>query len=307
MHVLFSRKPAPGRAAPLLLIHGGAGPRDTELARDEAEGYRRGLRHALEAGVAALDAGRPALDAVCAAVTELENEPLFNAGRGASLTGDGTAEMDAAVMTGEGQAGAVVVSRHVRNPVLAARAVMERTDHVLLLGPTLELAREWELPVESPDYFVTEHRLRQLDRVLGRIETAPRTGTVGAVAVDADGRIACATSTGGMAGQSVGRIGDTGLIGAGTFASADSVAVSCTGEGESYIEGVVAHDIAARIRYASQPLEEAVRATYADALDSRSASGGTIAVTPDGAAVIAHNSPAMFAGYWDGTEMQTFA
>lgn len=307
MNVLYSR-PAQdaGRAGPLILIHGGAGPRATELALQESEDYEHGLNCALEAGAQALRDGRSALDAVCAAVMELEDDALFNAGRGASLTAGGTAEMDAAVMTGDGSAGAVAVSRHARNPILAARAVMERTEHVLIVDPSVELSVEWGLQNAPPAYFVTQPRRQQLEKVLAKRENAPRCGTVGAVALDGAGRIACATSTGGMVGQSMGRVGDAGLIGAGSFAGADSVALSCTGEGEAYIQGVVAHDVAARVRYAGLDLQDALRCTYASELDSRGATGGSIALTPDGRALIVHNSKAMFAGYWDGESSHAF-
>lgn len=307
MHVLYSRQaPIEMPAGPLLLIHGGAGPRSSELMLDAFENYQDGLTQALEAGGAVLQEGQSALDAVCRAVMALEDNPLFNAGRGASLTEDGTAEMDAAVMTGDGRAGAVAASRHVRNPVLAARAVMEHTQHVLLIDPATELTDQWGLPTDSTDYFVTEHRQRQLKEVLAQRENAPRYGTVGAVALDKHGNVACATSTGGMVGQKLGRVGDTALIGAGSFASQDSAAISSTGEGEAFIQGVVAHDIAARIRYSSVDLQNALEATYGRELDQRSATGGTIALTPDGRALIAHNSKAMFAGYWDDGLVQTF-
>ncbi|HET7387387.1 MAG TPA: isoaspartyl peptidase/L-asparaginase [Nocardioidaceae bacterium] len=307
MHILYSRNaPDGGPGGPLLLVHGGAGPRSTELMLQGFEDYQHGLELALEAGSSALRDGRSALDAVCAAVVSLEDNPMFNAGRGASLTRCGTAELDAAVMTDDGRAGAVAVSRHARNPVLAARAVMEHTDHVLLVDPAPALAEKWGLTTASTDYFITEHRRRQLEAVLADRETASRCGTVGAVAIDLDGRVACATSTGGMVGQALGRVGDTGLIGAGSFAGRDSVAISCTGEGEAFIQGVVAHDVAARVRYGQASLAEAVLASYEHELDSRAATGGTIAVTPAGAALIAHNSKAMFAGYWDGAQTRAF-
>ena len=237
---------------------------------------------------------------------QLEDDALFNAGRGASLTDRGTAEMDAAVMTGDGRAGSIAVSRHARNPILAARAVLERTDHVLLVDPDQELTAGWGLVNSPAEYFVTEARRAQLDKVLTQREAAPRCGTVGAVALDAEGHIACATSTGGMVGQAIGRVGDTGLIGAGSFASADAAALSCTGEGEAYIEGVVCHDVVARMRYGGVDLEDALRCTYERELDARQATGGTIALTPTGRALIVHNSQAMFAGYWDGETSRAF-
>lgn len=308
MHVLYSRPASTrGAAQPLLLIHGGAGPRTTELALEAARDYQSGLRQAVDAGRNALTAGQSALDAVCAAVMVLEDNPLFNAGRGASLTTNGTAEMDAAVMDGQGRAGAVAVSRHIRNPVLAARAVLEQTDHVLIIDPSPDLADRWSLPTADSAYFVTTHRQQQLEAVLRQESPASKCGTVGAVAIDAAGTIACATSTGGMVAQAVGRVGDTALIGAGSFASNKSIAISCTGEGEAFMQGVVGHDIAARVRYHSASLQESTRATYEEELESRGATGGTIALTPQGEALIAHNSNAMFAGYWDGDGSAVYA
>lgn len=305
IQVRFRHGPSAG---PLLLVHGGASPRpDPDPADAPArDAYRPGLRAALAAGAAVLERGGPALDAVCAAVTVLEDDPRFNAGRGAALTAAGTAELDAAVMTGDGRAGAIAASRRIRNPVLAARAVLERSPHVLLVDPSEQLAQQWQLATESPDYFVTERRRAQLATLLSREQTGPRHGTVGAVALDTDGHVACATSTGGTAAQAVGRVGDTPLIGAGSFAADDAVAVSCTGEGEAYIRGVVAYDIAARIRYRGDDLEQSVRASYETALEGRGATGGTIAVTPRGEALILHNSAALLAGHWSPTQSQTF-
>ncbi|MEO7125307.1 MAG: isoaspartyl peptidase/L-asparaginase [Nakamurella sp.] len=296
----------PSEGSPVLLVHGGAGARSTPPSGDSERGYQSGLAAALAAGAGVLSQGGTALDAVCAAVTALEDDPLFNAGRGASLTAAGTAELDAAVMTGDGRAGAIAASRYIRNPILGARAVMERTPHVLIAGPSAELAAEWNLDTVSPDYFITDHRRAQLATMLANCNAGPRHGTVGAVALDSAGHVACATSTGGMAGQAVGRVGDTPLIGSGSFAADDSVAVSCTGDGEAYIRGVVAHDIASRIRYLGQGLEDAVQATYERTIERVGATGGTIAVTPLREAVIMHNSGGMFAGYWDSATCRTF-
>lgn len=294
----------PRAGGPALAVHGGAGATRTELSLERAGAYEAGLQAALSAGQHVLQEGGTALDAVCAAVVSLEDDPLFNSGRGASLTAAGAAELDAAVMTGEGRAGAVAASRHARNPVLAARAVLERTDHVLVVDPVEEVLHGWGLTTVEPGYFVTEHRRAQLERVLAGREAAPRKGTVGAVALDAHGRLAAATSTGGMVGQHVGRVGDSPLVGAGTFARDGVVALSNTGDGEAYVEGVVAHEIDARLRHTGCSLEEALRGTYADELDRRGATGGTIGVTGDGELVIGYNSEGMFRGYWDGQDSQ---
>lgn len=295
----------PAAAGYGLVLHGGAGGRVEELALEEQGTYAEGLARAHRAGTAVLDGHGSALDAVCAAVEELENDPLFNAGRGAALTAGGEAELDASVMTGDGAAGAVACSRHAKNPVFAARQVMERTRHVLLVSPSEELIAGWGLQTVDPDYFVTEPRRRQLARVRSARLAASRHGTVGAVARDRDGHVAAATSTGGMVNQSEGRVGDTPVIGAGTFARDGVVAVSCTGDGEAFMRSLVAHDISARMSYLHAGLAEAVTDTVETELTARAASGGLIAIGADGTVVVAHNSPAMFAAYDDGGRLVT--
>ncbi len=286
-----------------LAIHGGAGGRILELG--EQADYESGLREAHAAGEAVLASGGSALEACCAAVQSLEENPLFNAGRGAALAKDGRAELDASVMDGaSGLAGAVLASRHAKSPVRAARAVMERTDHVMIVDPPADLVREWGLEVADPAWFVTERRLAQLRRLLEKRQSGPRHGTVGAVALDAKGNLAAATSTGGISAQDVGRIGDTPVIGAGTYARDGLVALSCTGEGEAFLRGVVAYDVAARVRYAHSELPSAVEATIEETLTQKGSSGGLVAIDPSGAMVIAHNSPMMFSAYRDGDEVR---
>lgn len=284
-----------------LALHGGAGGRIQELAAEARAAFEAGLSTAYAAGAAVLEAGGSALDAVCATVECLEDDPLFNAGRGAALTSEGEAELDAAVMDGAtGLAGAIAASRSARNPVRLARAVMERSPHVLLVHPTRDLVESWGLETADQDYFVTEARQQQLARIVADRLVAPRHGTVGAVARDRDGRIAAATSTGGMANQQDGRVGDSPVIGAGTYARDGQAAISCTGEGEAFIRGVVAYDIVARMRYDGATLPEAVSATIATELTAEHASGGLVAVGSDGRVVVAHNSPTMFAAFDDG-------
>lgn len=297
---------APAAGPYALALHGGAGARIREFSEDDRHDFEAALAAAHRAGEAVLAAGGPALDAVCAAVTAMEDDIGFNAGRGAALTTDGEAELDAAVMTGDGRAGAVAGSRYARNPVLAARQVMERTSHVFWIAPPAELVASWGLDVVDPSYFVTDARLRQLDR-MRRPTTAEvsRHGTVGAVARDAAGRVAAATSTGGIVNQQPGRIGDTPVIGAGTYARDGLAALSCTGEGEAFIRGVVSYDIVARMRYLGVELTEAITATMENELARRQASGGLVAVTADGAVVVAHNSPSIFAAYRDGERLVT--
>jgi L-asparaginase / beta-aspartyl-peptidase len=285
---------APPGEGPSLALHGGAGGRVEELTLEGRAPYGEGLLAAYNAGWQVLAAGGSALDAVCASVEVLENDPLFNAGRGAALTATGHAELDASVMTGSGLAGAVAASRHARNPVRVARAVMEHTDHVLIVDPDVAFLERYGLEVVTCDYFITEARRQQLERVLSRRAVAARHGTVGAVARDASGRVAAATSTGGMVGQADGRVGDSPIIGAGVYARDGVVAISGTGHGEAFIRGVVAYDIAARIRYDGADLATAVRETTEQELGQRGSTGGIVAVGGDGRIVVAHNSPAMF-------------
>ena len=285
---------APPAAGPSLALHGGAGGRVAELNVAARAPYEHGLLAAYRAGWQVLAAGGGALDAVCASVEALENDPLFNAGRGAALTATGHAELDASVMTGSGRAGAVAASKYARNPVRLARAVLEHTEHVLVVDPDAAFLSQHGLEVVERDYFITEPRKRQLEHVLDGRVAAARHGTVGAVARDGAGRVAAATSTGGMTGQADGRVGDSPIVGAGVYARDNVVAISCTGDGEAFLRGVVAYDVAARIRYAAAGLAEAIRGTFDQELTQRGATGGLVAVGGDGRVVVAHNSPMMF-------------
>jgi L-asparaginase / beta-aspartyl-peptidase len=297
---LFEAQPHAG--GPSLALHGGAGGRVEELATEAREAYEEGLLAAYRAGWQVLAAGGDALDAVCASVEVLENDPQFNAGRGAALTATGQAELDASVMTGSGLAGAVAASKYAKNPVRLARAVMEHTEYVLIVDPDAAFLERHGLEAVERDYFVTGQRRQQLDRVMDGRVAAGRHGTVGAVARDAGGRVAAATSTGGMAGQADGRVGDSPIVGAGIYARDNVAAISCTGHGEAFIRGVVAYDVAARIRYAAEDLACAVRATFEQELGDRGFTGGLIAVGGDGRVVVAHNSPAMFSARGTGPE-----
>lgn len=287
-----------------LVVHGGAGGPRTDGAAGDVGAYHRGLRLAFESGEAVLARGGSALDAVCAAVRTLEDNPIFNAGRGAALTEDGLAELDASVMTGDGRAGAVAVCRRARNPVDLARAVMERSPHVLLADPPARLLREWGIAEADAEWFVTEPRLRQLETARRRHRRKGH-GTVGAVARDATGRLAAATSTGGTANQFTGRVGDTPVIGAGTYARDGVVAVSCTGFGEAFLRGVVAHDVYARMAYGRLDLAAAADATVQTELASREAMGALIAVGADARVVVAMNSATMLAAWRDGDRIVT--
>ncbi|HWD59804.1 MAG TPA: isoaspartyl peptidase/L-asparaginase [Stellaceae bacterium] len=289
-----------------LALHGGAGTLVRGEMTPEREAlYRAGLGRALAAGREVLAGGGTALDAVCAAVCALEDEPLFNAGRGAVFTRAGTQEMDAAVMDGrERAAGAVAGIFGPRNPVLAARAVMETSPHVLLIGAgAMQFCRAAGLVFAEPGYFFTEARWRALAETLaqeeaGRLDAdeSRRHGTVGAVARDRSGNLAAATSTGGMTGKLPGRVGDSPIVGAGTFADNATCAVSCTGHGEFFIRYAAAHEIAARIAHAGQPLRQAAEAVVAE-LGRVGGSGGLVAIGRDGSIALPFNCTGMYRGY----------
>jgi L-asparaginase / beta-aspartyl-peptidase len=285
-----------------LAIHGGAGtlPR-VEMNADQEDLYRRGLAEALGGGFAVLENGGTSLDAVTRAVVLLEDNPLFNAGHGAVFTFDGRNDLDASIMEGTTlKAGAVCGVEHVRNPIELARAVMEHSDYVLLNGSGAEefaLSRGFRLVPRS--YFYTAARWRQLERIRsGDPQVSPSTishvGTVGAVALDSQGRLAAATSTGGMTGKRYQRIGDSPIIGAGTYADDRACAVSATGHGEIFIRAAVAHDICARVRYGQRSLEQAVREVVLEELPSLGGEGGVIAMDPQGHIAMEFNSEGMF-------------
>jgi len=285
-----------------LAIHGGAGtlPR-AEMSDDREQLYRAGLTAALDAGYAVLESGGTSLDAVTRAVVALEDDCLFNAGCGAVFTMDGHNELDASIMDGATlRAGAVAGVTHIKNPVELARTVMEHSDYVLLSGSGAEefaLTRGFQFVPRS--YFYTAARWRQLERIRGGDgELSPLTishvGTVGAVARDSGGRLAAATSTGGMTGKRYGRIGDSPVIGAGTYADDRSCAVSATGHGEIFIRAAVAHDICARMRFGGRTLDEAVREVVLGELPALGGEGGVVAMDRHGRIAMEFNSEGMF-------------
>lgn len=318
-----------------LAIHGGAGTiLRSQMTPDLEREYRNGLEAGLTAGWAILSGGGSSLDAVEAAVASLEDFPLFNAGRGSVFTHDGEQEMDASIMDGSNlTAGAVASVKNIKNPVKLARLVMEQTEHVLLAGEGAnQFAEQIDVETAPDEYFFTEHRWLQLQEALadGRVhldhsseegemrregdeetrtekaETRPvrsvyssgipkALGTVGAVACDVNGFLAAATSTGGMTNKRFGRVGDTPLIGSGTFAG-DVCAVSCTGHGEYFMLGVTAYDVAARMKYKELSLEDAARESI-DYLTSINGEGGLIAVDAHGNITMPFNSGGMYRGF----------
>ncbi|MFZ0501984.1 MAG: isoaspartyl peptidase/L-asparaginase [Steroidobacteraceae bacterium] len=291
-----------------IAIHGGAGavPRSTLTAERELR-YRDGLAAALDAGYATLEKGGSSLDAVTAAVRTLEDNPLFNAGRGAALTRDGAAELDAAIMEGRQQrAGAVAAVRHVRNPIELARRVMEKSRHVLLVGAGAEeFALEEGVALVPNSYFRTEERWAQLESERGGrpvSDLVPSSqGTVGAVALDAAGDLAAATSTGGMTNKRQGRVGDSPIIGAGTYAKNGVCAVSATGHGEYFIRTVAAHHICAAVEFRGRSLQEAVHELLHQRLRELGGSGGVIGLDQGGRIVMDFSTEGMFRGARDSS------
>ncbi len=293
-----------------IVIHGGAGRVDPESMKQFGEpAYRAKLRQALDAGHAILKQGGKSLDAVEAAIVILEDSPLFNAGKGAVFTSAGSNEMDASIMDGDSlKAGAVGGVMTIKNPIRGARAVMEKTVHVMLSGTGADkFGKEVGLDIVEPSYFRTEHRFRQWQKrrdQLPGVKPADKKGavlrndifysTVGAVALDKTGNICAGTSTGGLTNKRYGRIGDSPIIGAGTYADSRYGGISCTGHGEFFIRYVVAYDIVARTRYAKVSLADAARTVIHDELKKAGGGGGVIGLDTSGNVVAEFNTPGMF-------------
>jgi L-asparaginase / beta-aspartyl-peptidase len=276
----------------VLVIHGGAGVMNKSDFPPELEKeYLDKLQEALDSGEAILKSGGTSLDAVTAAIIIMENSPLFNAGKGAVFAETGENEMDAAIMDGRDlSAGAVAGVRTIKNPVTAARKVMEESKHVLLVRDGAEkFAREHGVGIVDPSYFFTQKRYDALMK-------AQKHGTVGAVALDKAGNLAAATSTGGMTNKMTGRVGDTPIIGSGTYANNKTCAVSATGHGEFFMRYTVAHDISALMEYKGMTLEEAANEVIFNKLLSAGGTGGIIAVDKDGNYTMTFNTSGMFRG-----------
>lgn len=307
---------------PVIAIHGGAGTMSrSDLSAEQHAAYHAALQGILRAGQQVLAEGGSALDAVSLAVELLEDCPLFNAGHGAVFTHDETHELDAMVMDGATlRAGAVACVSRIRRPVRAARAVMAHSPHVLLVGPGAEVfAEEQGLEMVEPGYFSTDARRQQLQRALSNdtavldhdgaaalsfrnaaaapLDEDRKLGTVGAVALDCYGHLAAATSTGGMTNKRPGRVGDSPVIGAGTYADNRSAAISCTGTGEMFMRTVAAYDICARMVYAGQSLDEAAQAVVMQVLPAIDGRGGLIAVDAQGNLSLPFNTEGMYRGW----------
>jgi len=288
-----------------IVIHGGAGSmRPGALPSDQEEAARSGLEAALAAGSAILDRREDAVDAVEAAVRVLEENASFNAGRGSVLTAEGSIELDAAIMDGRSRrSGAVAALSTTRAPISLARLLMEQGPHVFLSGSGADrFAAAAGLEQVANDWFETAERRRQLDELLAGagFDDEVKYGTVGAVAVDVDGHVAAATSTGGLTAKRWGRVGDSPLVGAGTYADDRSAAVSATGSGEYFIRAVAAHQLAERIRIGGQPLQQALDETLGD-VRALGGTGGLIAVAPDGEAAWGFTTPGMYRGMADSS------
>jgi len=295
-------------AVPVLVIHGGAGVIRKDLTSEKEKLVRADLEAALSAGYAVLKDGGASLDAVTKAILVLEDSPRFNAGKGAVFTHDGKNELDSAIMDGATlRAGAIAGVHRVKNPVLLARAVMEKSPHVFLTGDGAEVfAQTVGVELVDPSYFRTDERWNQLQDALkaeaagqqSSLGRAIHYGTVGAVALDKAGHLAAATSTGGMTNKRWGRVGDSPIIGAGTYANAHC-AVSATGWGEFYIRSVAAHDICARVEYGKQPVAKAADAVVMGVVPKLGGDGGVIALDANGNFATPFNTDGMYRGWVD--------
>jgi len=289
-----------------IAVHGGSGTIEKgEFSTEKENEIRAALERAVRAGHEILAAGGSSLDAVTRAVTELEDSPHFNAGRGAVFNAEGKNELDASIMEGNGlNAGAVAAVHNVRNPILLARRVMTDSPHVMLMGAGAEsFAREQGIAFEDDDYFHTDYRWQQLQKAKASdrpdatflSETPDQWfSTVGAVALDRDGNLAAATSTGGMTNKQWGRVGDSPIIGAGTYADNRSCAVSATGHGEYFIRATVARDVCARVQFTGVSLAEASRQVVGEQLTAMGGDGGIIAVDPQGNVSLTFNTSGMY-------------
>ena len=292
-----------------IAVHGGAGTISKKSMTPEKEAaYINALNDALAAGYNILEKNGDALDAVKATVIELENNILFNAGKGSVFTNTGTHEMDASIMYGKDlSAGAVAAVKNIRNPIELAYAVMKKSEHVFLIGKGAEeFAKKNEIAFESDEYFYSEFRYKQLLKTKQSNETAldhsvdpddKKFGTVGAVACDANGNLAAATSTGGMTNKQFGRVGDSPIIGIGTYASNKTCAISCTGHGEPFIKAVAAYDVSCLMEYKGLSLEEAMQIVVMDKLMKIDGEGGMIGVDAKGNASLIFNSEGMYRGF----------
>ncbi|HEV2720375.1 MAG TPA: isoaspartyl peptidase/L-asparaginase [Thermoanaerobaculia bacterium] len=304
--LLLAACPFVANAKTMFVMHGGAGTitRANMTAEQEAA-IRAKMEEALKAGHAVLARGGSSVDAVEASIRILEDSPLFNAGKGAVFTHEGRNELDSSIMDGKTmKAGSVAGVTIIKNPISAARAVMEKSKHVMLIGKGAELfATKMGLEIVDPSYFWTERRWKELQRdLMKEQQTSPdHKGTVGAVALDQAGNLAAGTSTGGVSNKQYGRVGDSPIIGAGTYAANDSVAVSCTGTGEFFIRWTVAYDIAALVKYKGMTVEQAGNEVLHKKLEPVKGDGGAIILDRNGNFAMPFNTEGMYRG-WIGDD-----
>jgi len=302
-----------------LAIHGGAGTILKKNMTEEKEtAYRRSLENALKAGYDLLEKGQSAVDAALAATMTLEDDILFNAGKGSVFAKDGTQEMDASIMDGKTlMAGSVSAVRNIRNPIELAYAVMMKSPHVMLIGKgASDFAALQAIRTESDEYFFSQFRLDQLKKMQESDEAAldhninipdKKFGTVGAVACDRHGNIAAATSTGGMTNKQWGRVGDSPIIGAGTYANNKTCAISCTGHGEMFIRAVAAYDVSCLMEYKGLTLHEAMDIVVNDKLVKIEGEGGMVGVDANGNTAMLFNSEGMYRGMRNSDGMNEIA
>jgi len=291
-----------------IVVHGGAGTlKKKNMTTEQETAYKNKISEAINVGYTILENGGSALDAVIYTIVILENSPLFNAGKGAVFTHTAENELDASIMDGSNlEAGAVAGVKIIKNPILAARAVMEQSPHVMLSGTGAEqFAKIVGLEIVDPSYFYTEWRYKSLQKALeiekggsGSMDenTDHKFGTVGVVALDKSGNLAAGTSTGGTNNKKYGRIGDSPIIGAGTYADNSSCAVSSTGDGEYFIRGVVAYDIAAKVKYLDIGVEESANIVVKKQLKEIGGSGGVICLDRKGNYAMVFNTEGMYRG-----------
>ncbi|MGE5395024.1 MAG: isoaspartyl peptidase/L-asparaginase family protein [Candidatus Saccharibacteria bacterium] len=291
-----------------IAIHGGAGViSPKELTADLEKQYRQGLKEALEAGYNILEKGGSALDAVQAAVASLEDNELFNAGKGSAFTSEETHELEASIMCGKRlDGGAACGLKNIKNPILLARTVLEKSHHLFLNGQGAELfADAHNLEFVPVEYFYTEKEFKELQEY--KSKQGIGTGTVGAVAIDSEGNLASATSTGGLTNKRFGRIGDTPILGAGTYANNTTCAVSCTGDGEYFIRSVAAYDVSALLEYKGLSLKEACIEVVINKLKKLGGEGGLIAIDRQGNIEMVFNGEGMYRGCKkQGNQAETF-
>lgn len=301
-----------------IAIHGGAGTLLKEHMTSEKEAaYTEALGKALDCGISILEKGGSAVDAVSAAVMSMEDSPLFNAGKGSVFTAQGTHEMDAAIMEGKNRnAGAVSLITGIKNPVQLAKDVMEHSEHVFLAGDgAIEFAKSHDYTLENPNYFFDQLRYDQWQEIKNTdsfqldhsVNKDSKFGTVGAVAMDQDGNLAAATSTGGMTNKKWGRIGDSPMIGAGNYANNETCAVSCTGSGEFFIRGVVAYEVSALMEFKNLSLEDAANEVIHHRIKKLGGDGGLIAVDANGNITVPFNTAGMYRAFAKANSLKTIS